>query len=200
MHDSTAFFSGRIYRLIMAEHHRAFWRTASNVLSQQKGASAPPAEDPDPTLLASDLDVAPTIMVVHPVPPGPPPLRRSPPSWRRNALAATVLLGSIAGALLFMSPLRGWLGRNGQKEGSASTSGDQVPAQKAMPPAPTRPIPETLTAGTKPPRAVGTMLAKPAAKAAARATSKTKKAGYRKRTGRARLRPPADSGVEVQLF
>jgi hypothetical protein len=196
----AAFFSARIYRLIMAVHPRAFWRTASDVLSQEKGASAPPADEPDPTLLASDLDVAPTILVANPVPPRPPPLRSSPSSWRRNALAATVLLGSIAGAFLFLSPPRGWLGRDGQKDGTASAGGDQVPARKAVPPAPTRPMPETPTAGREPPRAVGTTRAKPAAKATTRATSKTRKARYQKRTGRARVRPPADSGVEVQLF
>jgi hypothetical protein len=185
----------------MADRSRTKWWTTSNVLSQEKGTASPPAADePDPTLLASDLDVAPTIMVAHPVPPRPPPLPRPPHGWRRNALAAAVLFGLVAGALLYRSPLRGWLGTNGQKEGSASTGEDQAPPKRALPPAPARPIPETRTADGEPRRAAETTLARPAAKATTRAMSKSKKAAHRKRTRRARVRPPADSGVEVQLF
>jgi hypothetical protein len=150
--------------------------------------------------------------------PRPPPLRPLPPRWRRNALAAAVILGVGAGVFLTLAPARGWVNWDWLQRlthpGDAQTSGETMPGtggsplpetRSALPAAPpSAPIPETeAAAATATEEVEPERAAEDVPRAAGPGKVRTMKARrYTERRaarrGATKLRP--DSATEVLLF
>jgi hypothetical protein len=147
-------------------------------------------------------------------PPRPPPMRPHPPRWRRNALAAAVLLGVGAGLFFTVAPARGWLdwkwldrfrapAADDTGDTSAGTGGSPLPETRSAlptPPPPAAAAPEPRAEEPEVPvEGEEAAQAAPAPKQRMRGLNKARRPTDRRRArGPVKLRP--DNGTEVLLY